>query len=746
MYTTYLLNNKNSIIISTCFLIVFFISAFKVHKVNKKKAFGLFVVFCIGLLAFQLIIVKYKYFLTIFEYIAVVASWYALFRTVFISKIFYNKKPAQLMLSFVFCEALIVCFYSIFTFGQANIHSDTASGFLFTKSIIKNRTIFPSSWSYANGDIWVINHWPTCILPLLLLDNVPLIRCLSSSFSVLFAIISIAFISRKVYKTNFWYIAVPLIFIYLIGEKFSSVEGIVPISSDILLYQSAYTHLVTISVICIVLLYKSVFDNCNTINKYLILLCVCSIVLCMGGIRYIAEFSIPMIASSIIVLYFSNRNLINKSNMIKIFSITICSFIGILLYVVLCRVLQVNSTASNATLFVSSIDDFINNVKYYFINLYGSFGYFPNVHVFSIKGIMNLIFFFSCTILCFVVPILQLSKLNKEKEKVQLLFWYTIIHNIIIFFSIVLFGKMFSHYCITSIVLLIFVSSRYIYAYWITNSNKNYFIFIYSVCTIFAIVSMARISKNWYFSYITKREIANEILSYDCKKLYGEHWFTFTNEIYSDDKIIAGSLYFNSDHSNIGNDVLTLQPSYWLVDNSVYEYVEGIKSGFIFNDSEYNWVKRTIDIDSVFGKYEYHKIDDKHLLVFDHDISISLYNGLSDGKIRPSENMFVTEGLGYSEWNQLVIGPDGCTFGPYISMKKGVYKISINGYNLNNGKFYVSSLTSDDIILNAKNIDNELCEYELVLNEDADNVEFQFYNSSSDKDIYVYYFDIQENG
>ena len=53
--------------------------------------------------------------------------------------------------------ALGVAGYSILTFGQTDVHSDTATATLLAQAQLKYHSFFPKSWCYANGDIWVLS-------------------------------------------------------------------------------------------------------------------------------------------------------------------------------------------------------------------------------------------------------------------------------------------------------------------------------------------------------------------------------------------------------------------------------------------------------------------------------------------------------------------------------------------------------------------------------------------------------------
>ena len=83
----------------------------------------------------------------------------------------------------VFCICSAV--YSILTYGQSHIHGDIATASLLTKAQLDHGSLFPRSWCYVNGDLWVISIHSFVAPFALLLQNQSLARMLGSAALVL---------------------------------------------------------------------------------------------------------------------------------------------------------------------------------------------------------------------------------------------------------------------------------------------------------------------------------------------------------------------------------------------------------------------------------------------------------------------------------------------------------------------------------------------------------------------------------
>ena len=68
-----------------------------------------------------------------------------------------RKLDIEKVLRIVCFMTIAVACYSILTYGQTDIHSDTATATLLAQSQIRNQSLFPISWNYtaSNRDVGV---------------------------------------------------------------------------------------------------------------------------------------------------------------------------------------------------------------------------------------------------------------------------------------------------------------------------------------------------------------------------------------------------------------------------------------------------------------------------------------------------------------------------------------------------------------------------------------------------------------
>lgn len=452
--------------------------------------------------------------------------------------------------------------YSIMTYGQLNIDSDTASATLLAKSQMENHTLFPATWNYANGDLWVIST-NIFVLPFVaLLKNQVAARMLGSALFCVVTFLAIRFASKE-YEKDCYLIIIPLIFLCM-RETYI-----------MLLYQAAYVGPLLWIVLCPVVLYRAVIKD--TKKQYLLLNIVLMVVLSMAGIRNLAEIVLPLWGSAIIFEYVNiNKNNINKKLGTRCAKISVAilvpAIIGCGINQWLCSWHNMNNTELNRIVFSNSVDQCFINIGILFKNLFITFGYNGGKELISMEGICNMISITLCILIIFIIPILQIKKLKEESKFVNYAFWFMIVHNMIMIIMAVLFDKVTTRYIYTSIFCTTLVSSRYIMKYFIKQINYRKFIWIglFGFVIMFESITLLSYSRGWRTEVMQKREITAELQKRGLNKGYATYWNAYNNQIYSDSHIIFGGIYLQED---------AVTPMLWLVDGKVFEKEE--KNSFL---------------------------------------------------------------------------------------------------------------------------------------------------------------------
>lgn len=658
-----------------------------------------------------------------------------------------RKLDIEKVLRIVCFMTIAVACYSILTYGQTDIHSDTATATLLAQSQIRNQSLFPISWNYANGEIWGLSINIFTMPFTLLLYNQTLARMLGSVALVLVTVLCMYFHCKKVFKNTSWIISVPVFLVFLMGEK------------DVILYQAAYDMIMVWITLCTALSYQAVF--CEKKKGWFVMYIAASFLFSIGGIRFWAEVVIPLWAAYMIVIYI---NICKKEHIEwmlvtkKLFFITSIivtpAMAGYGVYKWLCTTHNVNKTVRNSIMFEQSLENCANNIKQSFINIFANFGYSGNEKLLSIQGISNIVLIIMCIIIFFIVPILQWKRLNEEKEEVLFFFIYGAVHNGIMIVLSVLFGKaMEVRYLLTAIFVTIIISARYIWVYWIHAINMKKVIWsgLFVIAVVVQCSTLSCKSVGWRQRVDEKKRFCQELVDQGLSKGYATYWNAYSNEIYSDMQLkfrgvyieggaMTWSTYLTPKFGSVYiGESPCLTPYSWLVDSKTYT-VEDLKTFLLLSEEENTLMRdkleyflgKPIDRFCLYNMYVY---------VYDHDISIDFSNGIADGILKPLEltgndNTKITR-------EQVVIEQDGLVYGSNISMKKGSYTISFRGEGLNIAECDIYSSESEAFAWSKLEQSNNCIVVQLELEKDIQDIEFRLFQDAENQVVILHEIDIQ---
>lgn len=506
-----------------------------------------------------------------------------------------------------FVLALVV--YSNLTYGQATLHGDGATASLLTRAQLRHRDFFPDTWYYGNGDIWVFGSHTFTAPFVMLMKNQSLARMLGSALLCCTTAAAICFHNKKGFGSNAWMITIPLLFLFISGER------------DMIMHEAAYlTQMLLMSVIPFLgyRIYKNSVNKWTRIVFYLILT-----ILMMGGIRFLAEQILPVWCTCIVLAYAEIRNREDidwKGTFVKCVrfsaSILLPTIIGLTFYVWLKRTHHVIPSAHSSIVLNYSLQNCLDNVLIYIHNLFFCFGFTGKAYLISVDGVLSIISVIMCLLIMFVIPVLQAMKLKYESEYVQYFYVFAVIHNIIMFIMIVLFAeKTKTQYVLTSIFVNLIFSGRYIYVYWI--KQKHFEKYIWTVLFLFAsvvsCVDIALDSIGWEEKVLRQKAVQQQLVDRGLTKGYGDMWIVYAQELYSDFQIQYGGLSF---FEGIPTEFL------WLVDETVFEPED--KDTFLML-TEYENMEVAPNIPSLFDEpIDYFVLDGYHIYVFDYDIIVDI--------------------------------------------------------------------------------------------------------------------------
>ena len=545
---------------------------------------------------------------TVYEYLLIDAMTAAV-AVLALPVIRAKKTDVVTVLRFVCLMCMIVVTYSILTYGQTLIHGDTATASLLTRSQLKHGQFFPEDWYYVNGDIWVFSLQLFVAPFVILLENQSLARMLGSALLVAATAWTMYLHSKKAYHDDSWILAVPLLFVFLAGER------------DMMLYQVAYTLQMVFLIAGAIWTFRIYEGSCKKKNYAILGAFVVTLV--AGGVRDVAETVLPLWLTCMVLNYLDVRKREQPDwkqvwrEWIRLtLAVMVPAVIGLAVHIYLKRTLHVVNSAHNSLVLVSSLDDCVDNVFQYIINLVDCFGFRGGKQLISLDGIWSMCSVVMCSIVVFVVPVLQAWKLKKETPYVQFLFAFSVIHNLIMFvLAVFLEGKDESRYLLTSIFAWILVSARYIYVYWIRQEHFEKIIWtaMFTVAAVLGCAALGVNSNGWETRLEAKKAVVSELADKGLTKGYGSFWDVYGYEIYSDFEVRFGGMEMYDDD---------LIAHFWLTDGDVFIPEE--RSTFLLLDDEENERYQYLLAEKFEAPIDYFEIDGNHIYVFDYDIAADM--------------------------------------------------------------------------------------------------------------------------
>lgn len=550
---------------------------------------------------------RIRIYLTIYE-IVVFVCLVALFLNFYIIPVILRKEFLEKRLLFLTCIICIVIgIFAILTQGQAFIHSDTATALLLAREQIRTHSLFPGSWCYVNGDLWVLSQNLLAIPLTYLIHNQPLVRALVSVLMLIITIWSIWYHSRIQMKDESWMISIPIFLVGLYGNI------------DMILYQSAYTSALFKMLLCVGW-YACIVESKE--KKWIrfvfpIFLCIVT----TEGIRQIAEIVIPLLGTVIVCSLYEFRDYkkLEHSSLKRLIIQGLYVIVPVLLGLILHK--WVSSThimwvQENLTAYVGSISQIWTNLGVVVQNTISNFGYIADVSVASVAGMRNLVSIFLCIMVTVIIPILQLLKWKEESFSVQFFMVFSMIHNLALVFIVVFTGKTTDRYLLTVIYTCIIISAHYILKYWLKKDTilSSVISLGLSFCLLLEAFSLTYLNLGWEQRLRDKKIVAEALIEHNLYYGYATYWNAYTNVIYSNFEVQIGGI-------NI--DANGISPYGWLVSEEWLNPENDYEETFLLLSGDEERIVKDSSIEDVLGKpYKVFDIDQTNYVVYVYDYNI----------------------------------------------------------------------------------------------------------------------------
>lgn len=354
----------------------------------------------------------------------------------------------------------------------------------------------------------------------------------------------------------------------------------------------------------------------------------------------------------------------------------------------------------------------INNIL--FITNSNFFGLQLNNAIFQVISFFILIFLFS-------VLIYGLVNFNKFKIVDQFLILAPIVIILIYIFSSVYIGAGAIRYYVIIVLYLILLTSRIgvfdIISKFLRNNNIKHKYVQILLIIMFLSNAINNIEKPIKKPIAKENEVVSFLLEKNLTNGYASFWNSNIMSLLSNNQIKVNAISNNRPYLWLSKESWYKKPANFIL--ATEREIENYKK--IFNDYSnlYEFDNITIGIrPHEYGLYLYKKI---YILEFDYDIS--KYFG-DNSLFRYSCNNC------NRDKDKIILQSGEVQYGPYITLDKGIYKVTITGDNLDKVAFDTYSLDrKEKIELNNIKVENNLIEYTFRLDKRTKNIEHRIFNN-----------------
>ena len=408
-----------------------------------------------------------------------------------------NKKTIKtLNIGCLIVMALLI--FSIFSYGIANINSDTATATLLSRTQLKYKQLFPTNWNYGNGEIWVFGL-NLFVMPFsVIFQNQAIARMCGSALALILFTTLLVYMYRK-YIDNIGYTFILLFFILCLTPNY-----------EFILYQASSVPGLFLLLIDLILSYKSIIENKI---EYFILLIILVFINSISSLRYLAENVIPIISGLSVFAFFEykmNRITITnvKKIILRLLILILFSVFGYAFHTYLGDKLLMNNTwLGSFALYLNPKALFVNlakTIKNYLI-IFGVT--FRDVHlVLLFKSIIAAIF---AIIIFAIIPILSIKNINRFNKFQRYIIILSIAHNVVMTSIIVLCDKTYNYrYLISSVFLFCVITSIYIFTFYKSIYTK----IVLFIAVIFS-VNLIFKSNNFLNVYEKKNSFNSQLIN-----------------------------------------------------------------------------------------------------------------------------------------------------------------------------------------------------------------------------------------
>ena len=450
---------------------------------------------------------------------------------------------------------------TVFTFTTANLdfNSDTATANLLAEAMVRDGSLFPSGWTYAQ-DIWVFFlHQPIALFTLFS-DNYLVMHSFSALVFIAMALAACIYFSRKVLHSNAWIVAVPMLFCGFSTEYSYMVFG-----------QCAYLPQV-IFLFLTPALFSESFDGELKLKskRKLAVLLVWLAFLAMSGIRNVQSVGIPLLGAMVLSYFIDNHGkelpVIRRKvgdMLLKCVIVGSSILAGLAIYVLIMQFTRYQAGVIGG-LTIATPAEILRRLENILSSFLQIFNVQAGVPLFSVDGILSLVGVVALVFICVVFPILQVRKFKEETPEYRFFLLFSLVH-IAEIFVLFLFSTLFLtvRYFLTVQMLLFFIAAHYVYKYVLKDVKLLRTAAVALILVAFTLPQTALHFKDateYREKFEPKLEITEFLEENGLTYGFATYWHAYSNTVLSDGRVEINGILLED----------RLRAYYWLNDAERY--------------------------------------------------------------------------------------------------------------------------------------------------------------------------------
>lgn len=331
------------------------------------------------------------------------------------------KKYERLLLVVNVFVLAATLFYQM-TAANLYVNSDVAASMLYAEEINRTGSLLPSEWN-TNHDVGPF--WISTIAALLLhfTDSWLTAHAASVAILILVAAFTIIFMSVKVFRSNMWLLALPMLLcgISYDYDKFVFSDG-------------AYILPMIYEFLALTFLLKGLDENyCIGSKRWFAAFLVMTVFTGSHGVRYVQALAIPVLASLALYYFFSHcrerdfhftRE--NSRPLMTILLILVACGAGFLLFKLLIMRFTFHERYT-ALRFNGSVEETVESLFTLACQITSLFSLSYDESMLSAEGLITLVRVFFQIILLIVLPILEIRRFREERPEIRFLIMFAVI-------------------------------------------------------------------------------------------------------------------------------------------------------------------------------------------------------------------------------------------------------------------------------------------------------------------------------